>query len=273
MASDSTQPLLAGEGATFPARALFVGERIDIRPLAPRIATLPLVLSVGERGWAVVFRYGAVILFDVSRSEQEKFLDELRPHISEPYDRPESEPVDIRIDKSRREGFADNAIVLREASLERLQVVAEVLAKSVVLAHYEEAVAVVFASVEPLAEELQRKGRGLRRARELLKQIGGTLMIQHKMVGRVEVTEKPEILWERPELEWIYLLLDDEYELRERHTALERKLSLISNTAETLLELLHAKRSLRVEWYIVLLIVVSILLTLYSMFVNPGGYY
>jgi uncharacterized Rmd1/YagE family protein len=48
--------------------------------------------------------------------------------------------------------------------------------------------------------------------------------------------------------------------------ALERKLDLISRTAETLLELMQHKRSLRVEWYIVILIVIEILLTLYEIF-------
>jgi hypothetical protein len=43
--------------------------------------------------------------------------------------------------------------------------------------------------------------------------------------------------------------------------------SLIEQTATTALGLLQARRSLRVEWYIVILIVIEIFLTLYQMFV------
>ncbi|MBN2255575.1 MAG: RMD1 family protein, partial [Deltaproteobacteria bacterium] len=68
------------------------------------------------------------------------------------------------------------------------------------------------------------------------------------------------------DLERLYARLEDEYELRERHVALERKLELISKTAQTLLDMLQAKRTLRVEWYIVILILVEIMLTLYDMF-------
>jgi uncharacterized Rmd1/YagE family protein len=50
--------------------------------------------------------------------------------------------------------------------------------------------------------------------------------------------------------------------------ALERKLQVISNTAETLLDLLQTQQSQRVEWYIVILIVVEIALTLYELFVS-----
>jgi uncharacterized Rmd1/YagE family protein len=94
------------------------------------------------------------------------------------------------------------------------------------------------------------------------------LRIQHKMVGRVEVSEKPDLLWERPDLERLYLQLEDEFELSERHTALERKLDLIHATATTALEMVRDRRSLRVEWYITVLIVVEIALTLYELAVR-----
>jgi uncharacterized Rmd1/YagE family protein len=86
------------------------------------------------------------------------------------------------------------------------------------------------------------------------------------MVGRVAVGEKPELLWDQPALEGLYLRLEDEFELRERQEALERKLGVISRTAETLLELIQSRHALRVEWYIVALIVAEVLLTLYEMF-------
>jgi uncharacterized Rmd1/YagE family protein len=92
--------------------------------------------------------------------------------------------------------------------------------------------------------------------------------MQQTMVGRVEVGEKPEVLWERPDLERLYERLKDEFEVDERHRALERKLVLISRTAETGLDLLHNRSSLRVEWYIVILIVIEIVLLVWDMFLK-----
>ncbi len=63
----------------------------------------------------------------------------------------------------------------------------------------------------------------------------------------------------------MFARLEDEYELQERRLALERKLDLISHTVETLVDLLQNKRALRVEWYIVALILFEILLTLYQL--------
>ena len=96
----------------------------------------------------------------------------------------------------------------------------------------------------------------------LLKHIGQTLSTQRQMVGHVEIDDKPELLWEMPEFERLYLRLEDDYEIQERYERLNRKLDLIYRTAETMHGLLQGKSSLRVEWYIVILIVVDILLHL-----------
>jgi uncharacterized Rmd1/YagE family protein len=105
-----------------------------------------------------------------------------------------------------------------------------------------------FDRIEPLANNLEQNGKGLANGKQLLRHIGGALVIHHKMVGRTEVGEKPELLWERPESERFYVRLEDEYELKERHFDLERKLELISRTVETLPELFQSDRSLRLEW-------------------------
>lgn len=256
---------------SFKARAILAGERIDLRSLetTDRLAVAPLVVSAGDHGCAVLFRYGAVVLFNLSPLEEVTFLKHLGPLITDAFaepETPETEETAIRTDQERDGIVESGAISLSRLTLERLQVIATILARSVALAYYEKKVSAAFERIEPLADDLQRKGTFGRQARGLLRHIGDTLLIQHKMVGRVEISEKPELLWEQPDLERFYLRLEDEYELRERDVALGRKLELISRTAETILDLLQNSRSLRVEWYIVILIVAEILLTLYKMF-------
>ena len=266
--TDDLPRLLVEEGASFEARGIIIGERINTRSLPRRLGTAPAMVEVGERGWAAVFRYGAVVTFNVTEAEQSEFLQELLPRVNDSYRERAVEGVEICIERAPGRLVAEGEIILRDASVERLQIVAEILGKSVVLDHYEERIAAAFAAIEPMARDLKKSGRGLTRARRLLQHIGETLTVQHMMVGRVEVSEKPELLWEHPELERIYVRLEDEYELRERHVALERKLELIARTSETMLELLQTRRSLRVEWYIVILIVIEILLMLYEMFIS-----
>jgi uncharacterized Rmd1/YagE family protein len=253
------------------ARALLIGEHLDLRALdsADSLADNPLVINAGASGAAVLFRYGAVVLFNLSPVEEVSFLKHLEPMLRESFEPPEIEEGDLEVLDSGAERVEKGVIKLRDLSVERLQVVADVLAKSAVLSYYEGSISTTFESIGPFAQSLRGSKaygfRGRQRDSELLSTIGNILLIQHKTVGLVEVGEKPEVLWERPDLERLYARLEDEYELRERQRALERKLDVISRTAETVLNLLQHKTGLRVEWYIVVLIVVEIGLIIFQM--------
>jgi uncharacterized Rmd1/YagE family protein len=249
-------------------RAIFLGERLDLKALerTDYLATMPLVVSAGEQGCVVLFRYGAIVVYGLSPVEEASFLTNLKPLVIEPFAATETEEVILKQDNSGSGRVENGVIWLQNLSIECLQIVADVLAKSVVLAHYEVGTGKIFDQIEPFAERLQRTTKDDRWGKELLRQLGRTLSIQHKIVGRVEIIDKPEVLWDAPELERIYLRLENEYEIRERHLALERKLGLISSTAETALDLLQHNTGLRVEWYVVILIVVEILLSCYDVF-------
>jgi uncharacterized Rmd1/YagE family protein len=250
------------------ARAFFVGERIDLRALESTdpLATNPFTCKAGQSGFAVLFRYGAVILFNLKPLEEASFLTALKPFVSNEFAEAYTENSTLIIDSRRQERVDQEGIHLQDSNVERLQIVAGILAKSVVLDHYEKRVAGIFDRIEPLAVAIQNQGRQRPKDRELLRHIGGTLLMEQRMVGLVEIGEKPEALWENPDLERLYLKLEDEYELRDRFRALDRKLVLITKTAETALELMQHDSNQRLEWYIVILIIVEILLNLYSMF-------
>jgi uncharacterized Rmd1/YagE family protein len=134
----------------------------------------------------------------------------------------------------------------------------------VVLARDEREVAAVFELVEPFARQLAEKGRTSGGRRAILKHIGNALLVQHRVSGRVAVTEKPDVVWDRPDLDRLYARLEDEYELKERAEALTRKLSVIAETAEVLTDIIDTRRSLRLEIVIVILIAVELLVAGYQ---------
>ena len=100
--------------------------------------------------------------------------------------------------------------------------------------------------------------------------MGNALLVQHRVSGRVAVGEKPDVLWDRPDLERLYARLQDEYELSERVETLNRKLAVIADTANTLADIIDTKRSLRLEIIIVILIAFEIVITFYEIYVRNG---
>ncbi|WP_205598035.1 RMD1 family protein [Caulobacter sp. 17J65-9] len=262
----SPRPLLSGRPMA-TARALLLGDRINTAGLerSDVYATSPLCFRVGD-GFAAVFRYGVVVLVGLTPLEEDEVLRGLRPRVSEPVETREEEAVPIRLAREGEEGVGpDGTVQLRAFSPEHLMVAADVLAKSTALAHDEQQVASVFDTLEPFAGRLAADGRAPGGRRAMLKLIGSALLVQHRVSARVAVQERPDVLWDRPDLDRLYSRLEDEYELTERADTLNRKIEVIGKTATALTDLIDTQRSLRLEILIVLLIAAEIVLTLWQM--------
>lgn len=253
---------------TVNVRALLVAQGIDLRSYNPQkvLARDPLTLELAEEGSAVLFRFGVVVVFGGSRDGETSLLAQLRDYLRVPFDEPRVEELTLAVEKEVSADIREGVLMLPDLVTPRLQVIADILAKSVLLDSYERYIAGVFERIEPLAERLQRRARLPRDENSLKRYLGDILQIQHRLVGRAEVGEKPEVLWEHAEYDRLWRRLESEFEISERQAALDRKLEVVGNTAETLLGLLQDRHTLRVEWYIVILIVVEILLTLYELF-------
>jgi uncharacterized Rmd1/YagE family protein len=247
-------------GTRFEVRAVHVGERIDIKGIDPRVTPqLPVMIEVGTTGLAVLLRAGAVVLFNVDPIAQERFVADLGPRVQGRMARQETERAVVR--QGDADAVEPDAIVLREITLGKLQVIAEILGKSVVLARYETDIADAFTGIEPMAVQMSNTPTRLPwKQRDLVRTIGGAILAEHSLVARAELLEKPDLLWDNAELDRMYGRLEDEYELRERYLALDTKLGVISRAAQTMLELAQTKRSLHVEYYIVALILFEIVL-------------
>jgi required for meiotic nuclear division protein 1 len=256
------------------AHAVQVGDRINTTGFEGEIlSNTPLSIRTPGNGIAVLFRYGVVVLIDLSPQQERDFLEKVSSYVSGRFDRYEEEVATIRLTDADEDQIpVGGPIQVKSMSHERLLVVADALAKSVVLAHDERQVASVFEVIEPFARELATRGKAHLDRTGILKLIGNALLVQQRVSGRVAITEKPDALWDRPDLERLYARLEDEYELRERVEALNRKLAVISETATTLTDIIDTRRSLRLELIIVALIAFEVVIAFYQIFAARNGH-
>jgi len=247
-------------------RALLLGDRLDLKSfkITDCLATTPLTLELnGDGGIAVLFRYGVIVLFGVPLEDEARFIATLGPLLSNAYPTPEIEEMTVHIGGDGI-GVQSGVVSLNEISLENLQIIADALSKNLVLTLYEKKVADEFDKIEPLAQELATHGKVSGDSKNLLSKIGRMLLIEHRMVGRAEIGDKPETLWNFPHLEGLYANMEDEFELKERQSALDRKLGLISGTAQTLSDVWDNKQLHKLEWYVIGLILFEVMLSLYD---------
>ena len=254
------------------AHALLIGDRINTAGFERQVlSNTPLALRVGANGTAVVFRYGVVVFIGLTADEEAEFVERLQTRTFGKITPSEEEWAKIQIARESGEPIpVGGPIPVMDFSLDRILVVSDALAKSVVLGRDEREVANVFDTIDPFARELARLGKTSRNRTDLLKLIGNALLVQHRLSGRVAVAEKPDVLWDRPDPERLYARLEDEYELSERVETLNRKLAVIADTATTLADIVDTKRSLRLEIIVVFLIAFEIVITFYEIYARQG---
>ena len=266
MTSTPSDPGAAG-ASILSARAVVLGERIDTAGLERRdaLSTAPLSFRAGD-GLVVVFRYGVVVMIGLDAAAEDEALLAILPRVQGLLSEREEEKIQLALRDDQDEGVgADGVVRIGALAPDKLLVVADALAKSAALAQDERQVAQVFDTVEPWARQLAKTGGSPGGRRDMLRLIGSALLVQHRLAERVAVREKPDILWERPDLERLYARLEDEYELVERAETLAHKLDLIGETVTVLTDLIDTRRSLRLEVIIVGLILAEIALTLLQM--------
>ncbi|MCA1952304.1 MAG: RMD1 family protein [Hyphomicrobiales bacterium] len=254
-------------GRRLTVRAIQLGERIETLRLEriDLVSGNPVAFAEGETGFIVIFRFGVAVLFGLSPLEEERALTALNPLITRTRADREEETIQLVLGSDREDAIVGGAVHIRAFSPERALVIADALAKSVALASDERDVAQVIDDLDPFARRLAESGRVPAKRRVMLRKIGAALLVRQRVVGRVAVEEKPDVLWDRPDLERLYARVEDEFELRERAGALKAKLEVIGETATALTDLLDTERSLRLEMAIVALIVFEILITFYQM--------
>ena len=261
----------AAQRSLLRARAVILGERLDHRGLGPGGTAMadPVPIAAPAPISAFAFRWGAVVIFGADPADEAALLASLAPRITNPADSLAEETALIALGAERDGVDAEGVIQLCDQASERLAVVADALAKSAALAQQKARIAGALDRLEPAVADLRAAGRLRFSSRALHRQIGHALSSHSRNLARVEAADKPEVLWDHPELERLHTRLSDEYELSERGTALERKLAWIGDTIQTLLSLLQARRALGLEAAVVVLVGIEVAFTLYEHVIRP----
>jgi len=250
------------------ALVLNIANHIETKKLKslPVISLAPLTVRLPSAGAAVIFRFGCVVLFASSESDREWLLELLSPFCSGMMDNFLEDSVRILIDSAHPEGPDGDDIYLKTPDLDRIKIVAEILAKSNQIDFLESRLSSEFDKIEPLALDLVDDGAFSVNTRNLMKTVGTMLLAEQRMANRGDVTDRFNSLLTNPDLVLLHVRLEDEYELTERSLLIEHKLSTIGRTATTLLETMRYSSSHKVEIYILILIFIELLLSVYGYF-------
>lgn len=243
------------------ATAWLLGARIRTK----EAGECPVLAAAALRGdvLAFVFRFGVIVTIAARGGVTAPLVEACALHVEGAASEREKESAALFVAAERADRISGQGdIALAEADADRLLLVATVLARSAVLNRDEAMVAAAFDASGPVVEDLRVNGRARMSIRAVMRLVGEVLAARHRVTGMVQVDERPDVLWDNPQLDRLYARLENEFELKERAEVLDAKFSALGDFADALVEIARDKRAVRLEVAVIALIALEILLNL-----------
>ena len=221
----------------------------------------------GDAERVYLFYFGCAVFLNCSGDIVARFLDGIKQHVDVvkiPPQLPYREQYQLEIDADREAAITNDYAVMQSYNQAFTDIICFVIAKSVALERIEERVDAVFDEVEVLIANL---GKGTMEVpdRVMAKLAASILGFKFTSIAHIMVLDKPDITWEDPEADRLYLTMAHLFELDPRYQEIKHKSETLLDMTDVFSSLSHARRSARLEWIIIILIAIEIVLYLLEM--------
>lgn len=225
------------------------------------------------------FREGSVVFWNFNDTETNNILSFLRPYEKDAYLMPivrnesESMPytyvpeaaVDVEGDLVEAQSppnafFQNGKFYLTSGGENFLQkyTFSNAMSISIKLGMWEATLDRYIDSMEYLTEDL-KKGRRIRISRaEMLRKTGELFALRHSMNLSSDLLDTPDFYWDREKLEALYLQVCSYFSISRRTRVMNEKLNHCVELAELISHNLNDKHHIRLEWMIIILIMVEV---------------
>lgn len=271
----------------FPVTAITIGDFIDLHQaqellgktgVRPEVLVKDEVISFsatnsvdsGSINQIMVLANGTLVGWGFTEEHMlEKLVPSLLPATIEQCDY-ESEDMDyLEADvEETGDGSAssfmqgDILVIPEKGSIERqleMAAFAIGLSRSTRLSTLEESLEKIIQHARENSEVLTEGFRINLNEADILRVTGSLFKLRAKLNLYLELIETPDLYWSEPNLEKIYEAVSRRLDISLRITIVNRKLDYVTEEQRALLSFLTEKKSTRLEWIIILLIMVEVL--------------
>jgi uncharacterized Rmd1/YagE family protein len=209
---------------------------------------------------AFVFNYGTVVMWGLSSDEEKEILATLKMYEEGSYDTPERE-IMAYSHGDKGAVIADRIILPKENFTVKLAF-SHGLAQSVKLSVFEGIVKKTIDTTRSIPEQLARYGRIPLSKKEIQCKMGELFIERSSINLHFDVLDLPDYFWDHSELEPLYTLIATHLDLETRVEVLNRRLDIIHDLFEVLGNELNHQHASRLEWIIIVLILIEVTISL-----------
>lgn len=213
-----------------------------------------------------LFREGAIVFWNMSATERTEVLHLIEKHSASPYASSlyltENECLKYDYSADRKTCLDKDVIHINAADQFDPLVkytFSNALSLSVKLAIWEESLVRFVDTIEPVIEDV-RLGKRIRVSRDqILRMTGELFTLRHLINLSSDLLDTPDFYWDRENLEPLYQKMANYLSINRRTKVINEKLKHCCELTELLSSHLNDKHHTRLEWMIIVLILVEVI--------------
>ncbi|MFL1010913.1 RMD1 family protein [Flavisericum labens] len=217
-----------------------------------------LYYKVSEDAFVYLFQYGMVSFFNLEKKTIAEILQKIKPFCNDYFSEKLSDSAEVIVKSNVIKVGFDN-IVLPKLDEEMIRLVMLNTSQSVALNRYSEITEELLNETKKHTAYLEENGKLDISGNKLKRFIGKALNIKNRISENLYIFDSPEITWENEQLNRLNLDLKRSFDLKDRYRLIHDRIEIIKENLELFKDIMDHKESSRLEWIIIILIVIEVI--------------
>lgn len=233
-------------------------------PLILTDSHLTGILTQTENKTVYIFHFGSITCINLQYHEIVDVIDYLKRidtnlKNNTPYEYKET--FTVIVDETKDYELNYNSVIIHEYKKFYIDIISIVLAKSVALEKNERDIDKLLDEIENVIGFLD-KGRLHFKDIKLAKLSGKILRFKYNSLSYLMLLDKPAVAWNNETAEDFFMKTSELFELSDRYEKIRHKTETLLDITEVFTSLAHAKRGTKLEWMVIILILIEIVMSL-----------
>lgn len=217
-----------------------------------------------KNGYLFILNYGVVVFANIGELERTNLLRLIRDFSQEFLEKRYREDFTILQSEDSIPVFSYNALSVPKVTDTIVKVAMLQVGQSAALDFYHEKAQKLLEETLLLTDRLEKIGKLNIGKRNLLKFIGRALNTKTRIIDDLYVIDSPANVWEDELLGKIHDGLSKTFDIAIRFREIEYTLKSVETNTSIFIELIHARESHKLEWIIIVLILIEVIHMLYN---------
>ena len=211
-----------------------------------------------------IFDYGVIVLANYDEKAKIALMDFAQSYTSTLIKNPLHEEYQIETDAQLKSSIVkNNSVTVTAITPSVMRIVTLNTGQSVALEYYETLTDEMITSSKHYIVELERRGKLSISKTNLLKYIGKVLNVKNSIIDNLYILDDPNLVWDDEELNFLNRQLKANFEINTRFKDIDYRLQIIEDNLTLFTDVLNVRESSRLEWVIIILIVLEIVIALF----------